>query len=118
MHYEGSCHCGRITFAFESGEPITGALSCNCTICRRRGSPLWFGPGDAFELKSDPADLESYRFNSGHIGHHHCRVCGVAPFSEAVDPRTGVPTVAVNLRCVPAVDLEALEISRFDGASR
>lgn len=118
MHYEGSCHCGRIAFAFESGEPITGALSCNCSICRRRGSLLWFGPRDAFELKSAPADLESYRFNRGHIDHHHCRVCGVAPFSEAVDPRTGVPTVAVNLRCVPAVDLEALEISRFDGASR
>jgi len=118
MHYEGSCHCGRIAFAFESAEPITGALSCNCSICRRRGSLLWFGPRSAFELKSEAADLESYRFNSGHIDHHHCRVCGVAPFSEAPDPRSGEQTVAVNLRCVDGVDLDALEVTRYDGASR
>ena len=118
MQYEGSCHCGRIAFAFEADEAITGALACNCSICRRRGSLLWFGPRAAFTLKSDRADLESYRFNNGHIDHHHCRVCGVAPFSEAVDPRSGVPTVAINLRCVPAVDLHALEITHYDGASR
>ena len=74
MHYEGSCHCGRIAFAFESAEPIASAVSCNCSICRRRGSLLWFGPRSGFELRTDPAQLESYRFNSGHIDHHHCRV--------------------------------------------
>jgi hypothetical protein len=26
--YEGSCHCGNVTFTFES-EPITGAMRCN-----------------------------------------------------------------------------------------
>ncbi|NCT88957.1 GFA family protein [Stenotrophomonas acidaminiphila] len=118
MHYEGSCHCGRIAFAFESAEPIASAVSCNCSICRRRGSLLWFGPRSGFELRTDPAHLESYRFHSRHIDHHHCHVCGVAPFSEAIDPRSGQPTVAINLRCVPDVDLEALEIHRYDGASR
>jgi len=29
----------------------------------------------------------------------------------------GTPTRAVNLRCVPAVDLDALQIQRVDGAS-
>jgi len=118
MHYQGSCHCGRIAFAFEAAQAIDAALSCNCSICRRRGSLLWFGPRSGFELKTDPADVESYRFNSGHIDHHHCRVCGVAPYSEAIDPRSGELTVAINLRCVDGVDIDALQVKHYDGASR
>ncbi|MCL7714318.1 GFA family protein [Stenotrophomonas mori] len=118
MHYEGSCHCGRIAFTFASEGPVTMAVSCNCSLCRRRGALLWFGPRSGFELQGEQDALASYRFNSGHIEHRHCRHCGVAPFSEALDPATGEPAVAVNLRCVPALDLDTLAITAYDGASR
>lgn len=36
MKYQGSCHCGRISFEVE-GE-INGAMACNCSICQRKGS--------------------------------------------------------------------------------
>ena len=42
MNYRGSCHCGKVTYEAE-GE-ITGAVSCNCSICSKRGSLLWFVP--------------------------------------------------------------------------
>ena len=32
--YEGSCHCGAVTYTVES-EPITTVRSCDCSICRR-----------------------------------------------------------------------------------
>lgn len=36
MKYRGSCHCGAVAFEVE-GE-IQSVLSCNCSICRRKGS--------------------------------------------------------------------------------
>lgn len=115
MAHSGSCHCGRIAFTVD-GE-IARAMACNCSICRRRGSLLAFFPRDAFTLASKEGDYATYRFNSERIAHHFCQTCGVAPFSEATDPKSGQPMVAVNVRCLPGVDLDALEIGHFDGAS-
>lgn len=36
--YEGSCHCGAVTYTVET-EPITSVRSCDCSICRRVTSP-------------------------------------------------------------------------------
>lgn len=44
MLYTGSCHCGRIRFEVE-GEVDSG-LACNCSMCSRKGSLLWFVPRD------------------------------------------------------------------------
>ena len=50
MIYKGSCHCGKVAFEVE-GE-INGALACNCSICSRKGSLLWFVPREKLKLKS------------------------------------------------------------------
>ena len=113
--HEGSCHCGRIAFTVE-GE-IESAIDCNCSLCRRRGGVLAFFPRDALRLRTPEAHMATYTFNRHVIRHHFCPVCGVAPFAEAVNPRTGQPTAAVNLRCLADVDLAALEITHYDGAS-
>jgi len=42
MEYKGSCHCGQVKFVVE-GE-LTEVLSCNCSICQKKGSLLWFLP--------------------------------------------------------------------------
>jgi hypothetical protein len=114
MNYEGSCHCGRIKFEAEG--TIDSALSCNCSICRRKGSLLWFVPASAFRLLTPETDASTYRFNKMHIAHRFCAYCGVAPFGQGTDPK-GNAMVAVNLRCVPAVDLKALKVIEYDGAS-
>ncbi|TGX54878.1 hypothetical protein E5A73_05375 [Sphingomonas gei] len=40
----------------------------------------------------------------------------VAPFAEGKGPQG--PMVEINLRCADGVDLEALEVRHYDGASR
>ncbi|MFH4246899.1 GFA family protein, partial [Acinetobacter baumannii] len=40
MEYKGSCHCGQVKLVVE-GE-LTEVLSCNCSICQKKGSLLWF----------------------------------------------------------------------------
>ena len=58
MHYQGSCHCGKIAFTVE-GE-IGSVVECNCSHCRRKGYLLWFVPQAAFHLTTSPADIETY----------------------------------------------------------
>lgn len=114
MKYAGSCHCGRIAFSLDA--QIDEVYDCNCSMCRRRGGLLWFGPATAMELSTSRETLGTYKFNKHHIEHHFCATCGVSPFSEGVD-KSGAKTVAVNVRCLPDVDLATVKVTAVDGAS-
>jgi hypothetical protein len=46
--YKGSCHCGNIAFEVE-GE-LAQTVSCNCSICSRKGALLWAVPRDKLRL--------------------------------------------------------------------
>ncbi len=110
--FQGSCHCGKIAFDVE-GE-VKGALACNCSICERKGSLLWFVPRASLKLTTPESDLATYTFNKHVIQHRFCRVCGIHPFGEGVDPK-GNKMAAVNLRCVEGVDLARIPVQQFDG---
>lgn len=112
MNYRGSCHCGKIRFAVEG--TIDSALSCNCSICSRKGSLLWFVPRDRLQLQTPAADLNTYTFNKHVIQHHFCATCGIHPFGEGVDPK-GNKMAAINLRCIEDIDLDAIPVKKFDG---
>lgn len=115
MIHAGSCHCGKIAFDVEAD--ITQATDCNCSMCRRRGGLLWFGPREALTLKTPESDLSTYMFNKHHIQHHFCSTCGISPFGEGDNPKTGARMISVNVRCLPEVDLASLKVTTFDGAS-
>jgi hypothetical protein len=112
--YRGSCHCGRI--AFEVDGTLSSAMSCNCSICQRKGSLLWFVPRTSFRLLTPDADAATYMFNKHVIKHRFCPVCGIHPFGEGVDPK-GNAMAAVNVRCLDPIDLDAVEVKHFDGRS-
>ncbi|MGO1768028.1 aldehyde-activating protein [Advenella sp. S44] len=115
MSYQGSCHCGAVTFTVDAELP-TQAVSCNCSICRRNGSLLAFVPADRFVLNSGNEQLKTYQFNKHKIDHQFCSNCGVQSFSSGLQP-DGSKTYAVNLRSVEQADLDALQIQKYDGAS-
>ena len=112
MKYKGSCHCGKITFEVE-GE-MNGATACNCSICSRKGSLLWFVPRDQLRLLTAEQDIASYTFNKHAIKHRFCSVCGIHPYGEGTDPQ-GRRMAAINIRCLDGVDLEKIPVQRFDG---
>lgn len=114
MSHSASCHCGAVALTFEGD--IEQAIDCNCSLCRRRGGLLWFGRKSAATFQADPAALRTYTFNAHKLQHRFCGICGVAPFSEGIGP-DGAEMVAVNLRCVPALDLATLKIVPYDGAA-
>jgi hypothetical protein len=114
MAYSGSCHCGAVAFTVEGDLPA-GAMSCNCSHCRRKGFLLTFVPAGQFTLDSGEDSLVTYTFNKHKIRHRFCATCGAQPFGEG--EQGGQEMRAVNLRCVPDVDLDALSIQKVDGAS-
>lgn len=115
MIYKGSCHCGRIAFEVEGD--LASVMDCNCSICSRRGSLLWFVPRDALRLLTPEENLATYTFNKQVIRHRFCPTCGIHPFGEANDP-SGKPMAAVNVRCLEGVDIASLSVKHFDGRSR
>ncbi|MDF3031871.1 MAG: glutathione-dependent formaldehyde-activating [Moraxellaceae bacterium] len=112
MNYRGSCHCGGITFEAE-GE-IGDVLSCNCSICQRKGSLLWFIPRAQLRLVTSPEAMRTYTFNKHAIQHHFCPTCGIHPFGEATGP-DGKAVAAVNVRCLEGVEPESLRVQHFNG---
>ena len=115
--YQGSCHCGRIAFTVE-GDIAGPVIDCNCSLCRRRGSLLAFFPRTALALSTPEQDMATYTFNTRAIRHHFCPTCGIAPFGEGTDPKSGEAMAAVNVRCLDGLDLAALPVVHYDGASR
>lgn len=110
--YRASCHCGAV--AFEVDGAIDAGLACNCSICSRKGSLLWFVPRAQVRFATPDDAAGTYLFNQHRIRHRFCRRCGIHTHGEADDPK-GVPTIAVNLRCVEGLDLDAVPVQRFDG---
>ena len=114
MTYRGSCHCGAVAYEVE-GE-INGAISCNCSICQRKGSLLWFVPREALRLLTPEDASRVYEFNKHAIRHRFCPICGIHPYAEGTDPK-GNHMAAVNVRCLEGVDLGAIAVTQFDGRS-
>ena len=115
MRYKGSCHCGRIAFEVE-GE-IGEVLACNCSMCQRKGSLLWFVPREKLVLKTPEDAASTYLFNKHVIKHRFCPVCGIHPYADGVDPK-GNKIGAINARCLEDVDVESLEVRHYDGRAK
>ena len=100
-----------MTFQGEFG----AALSCNCSICSRKGSLLWFMPREALQVTGED-QLTTYTFNKHVIRHRFCKTCGVQPFGEGTDPK-GNATAAVNIRCLEDFDFTQVPLQHWDGKS-
>ena len=112
MNYKGSCHCGGVAFEVEGARK--GALACNCSICQRKGSLLWFVPRDKFRLLTPEHAVSTYTFNKHVIKHRFCPICGIHPYGEGTDPK-GNAMAAINIRCLEGIDLNAIPVQNYDG---
>ncbi len=112
MNYKGSCHYGKVAFEVE-GEPKQ-VLECNCSICSRKGSLLWFVPREALRLLTPEDRMSTYTFNKHAIQHRFCPTCGMHPFGEGTDP-SGKRMAAINVPCLEGLDFSSLPVQRFDG---
>jgi hypothetical protein len=102
--------------AFEVEGEIESALECNCSICQRKGSKLWFVPRSALTLQTAEDATRVYTFNKHLLKHRFCPVCGIHPYAEGKD-RKGNEMAAINIRCLEGIDLAQVPVTHFDGRS-
>jgi hypothetical protein len=112
--YQGGCHCGKVRYEVES--EIGQVVACNCSICGKTGSLLFFAPAEKFRLLSGQEALSDYQFNKHRIHHLFCTTCGIRSFARGAGPG-GTEMIAVNARCLDDVDPAAFPVRNFDGKS-
>ncbi len=113
--YNGSCHCGDVTFSFNSAT-ITEGARCNCSICRRKGAVMstFTLPPEQINIEAEEDTLGLYQFDTKVAQHYFCKACGIYPFHQTMS-KPG--EYRINLGCLDGVDTEQLTIQLFDGKS-
>jgi hypothetical protein len=111
---KGGCHCGQVRYEVKTTlEPL---ISCNCSICQKRGLMLTFVSPDDFNLLSGEGSQTDYQFGQKRIHHLFCPTCGVSSFATGTKP-DGTPSIAVNVRCLDDIDVAELSPVTFNGKS-
>jgi hypothetical protein len=111
--FQGSCHCGNVTFSFEE-EEINSGMRCTCSYCERRGSAMsmFTLSRDKLAIDADDDAMGLYQFDTKIAKHYFCRNCGIHPFLETV---RAPGQLRVNLGCIDGIDVDKLQITLFDG---
>ena len=111
--YSGGCHCGKVRYEVKTA--IDQVISCNCSICSKRGLLLAFSGPDDFKLLSGEDELQDYTFYKHKVHHQFCRTCGVESFARGEAPGSGKPVMAINVRCLDDIDIAILKLRPVDG---
>lgn len=114
MKYTGGCHCQSVRYEVELD--IKSHLSCNCSICQKKGHLLVFAPEQNFKLLSGEETLSDYQFNKKVIHHYFCNRCGVNSFGKGSLP-DGTKMASINVRCLDNIDLKQFPVTEYDGRS-
>jgi hypothetical protein len=112
--YTGGCHCGKVRY--EAKTDLKQVITCNCSICTKRGLLLAFVEAERFKLRSGQDALTDYQFGRKNIHHLFCSSCGVESFARGTAPN-GAEMVAINVRCLDEVDIGSLPLTPIDGKS-
>src|SRR3954465_12734658 len=76
--YNGSCHCGAVTFRIETDFPEL--TTCDCSICRRKNALMVKVHESRFRLLQGESALRLYEFHTMTAKHYFCGTCGIYPF--------------------------------------
>src|SRR3979411_2781612 len=106
--YTGGCHCGEVRF--EVPADISSVVSCNCSLCQKRGALWAFVPAENFGLRAGSDDLRDYQFGKRSIHHLFSPQRGLGPCSRWPQTKGG-GMVGVTVRCLDDVDVAALQPS-------
>lgn len=110
--YHGSCHCGRVKFSVTTN--IDKIVSCNCSICTKKGVLHHRVAPEQFNLLEGKEYLSLYQFDTKEAKHFFCVECGIHPFSN---PRAAPDMYSINVRCLDDFNFaaEEYELVKFDG---
>ena len=99
--YEGSCHCGAISYVFRTALPVARwtVRACQCSFCRTHASLTTSDPAGSIEFRvSRPDALHLYRFGLKTADFVLCRNCGTYLAARITTPKGSY--AIVNLRAL------------------
>ena len=110
--YDGSCHCGKVTF--EVTGTYNEVLICDCSICVKKGIIHISADDDHFRITSGRTCLTNYQFGSKEASHYFCNTCGIHVFGR---PRMRPDRNTINIRCLDDFEqiLKKSKQIHFDG---
>lgn len=110
-NYSGSCHCGTMTFSFETGKPLA-PRACQCSFCRKHAARTVTDP-DGQAVVEVPRD-GGYRFASRAADYLVCGRCGVYIGAVARIDGTLYATLNLNAFDQPHPELMGTPVSYDD----
>lgn len=120
MPYQGSCHCGALTYRYETElAPATWSIrACQCSFCRAHGARSTSDPQGTVTFQvGQPDRLRRYRFGYGVTEFLICARCGV--YIGALAEISGSLFAIINTNALltpPAGLKDALPVS-YEGES-
>ena len=72
-----TCHCGAVELEAHLAEPLEDARRCDCSFCKRRGTPTVTVKVGDLEIVKGAENLTLYSFGTHTAKHHFCRICGI-----------------------------------------
>lgn len=110
---EGTCHCGKVSWRFDS-EPES-ATACNCTACQRYGG-LWIYGMAGEDVHVTGETVQYVRSDGGVLSFDFCGTCGcVVSWTGRQPDKDGRRPQAVNVRMAKFETVQHLPIEHFDG---
>ncbi len=86
--HDTSCHCGAVRLRVKLAQPLSKAIRCDCSFCRRRqAANVTVMVGD-LEVLQGIDNMTLYTFGTGTAQHFFCKTCGIYTHHQRrSDPR-------------------------------
>lgn len=72
-----TCHCGAVEIEARLADGLSTARRCDCSFCRRRGTPAVTVPLDGLRIVRGADNLTLYSFGTHTAKHYFCKTCGI-----------------------------------------
>ncbi|EEX16283.1 glutathione-dependent formaldehyde-activating, GFA [Citreicella sp. SE45] len=96
-----TCHCGAVELRVTLSDGLATARRCDCSYCRRRGTPAVTAPLDGVEVVTGAETLTLYQFGTMTAQHHFCSVCGIYMYHRR---RSNPNEYGVNMGAIEGVN--------------
>jgi len=113
--FEGRCHCGNLSFVFETSAGLNelGLRACQCSFCRAHNAQTTSDPNGVVHFSvHEPELLSRYRMGHGITDFLICARCGV--FVAAMMEHGGTQLMTVNANVFRPCPPRNLSVNRVD----
>jgi hypothetical protein len=110
-----ACHCGAVELSVRLKDSLENARRCDCSYCRRRGTPTASVHKDDLNIVKGADNLTRYTFGTHTAKHYFCKTCGIYTHHQR---RSDPEEYGVNMGCIEGVNPKDFEpIGWHDGVN-